>query len=110
MQNPNIQYQIQQGTDAATQGLAGRGALNSGAAMRELQGVGQNIAGQGYQQYLGNLGSLANYGMNALNSQTGVTQDIADTQIGIGQARAGRAQAFGDAGEDIASLMFGGMF
>jgi len=99
MQRPDIQYQIQSGVDTATQGLAGKGALNSGYAMQQLQGIGQNIAGQGYNQYLGDLSGLANYGMSALDRQTGLTGQIADARIGVGQARAGRADAYGTFGQ-----------
>ena len=109
MQRPDIQYQIQQGLDAGTQGLAGKGQLNSGYAMQQLQGVGQNIAGQGYQNYLGNLSNLTDYGVGGLNAQTGITGDIADARIGAGQARAGRAQAIGDVGSDLIG-MAGGFF
>jgi hypothetical protein len=101
MQNPNIQYQIQQGLEGATQGLAGRGMLNSGRGMMELQGVGQNIAGQRYQQYLNNLGGLADYSMQGLGRQDLLTGEMAGSRIGAGQARAGRSQAIGSALSDV---------
>jgi len=109
MQRPDIQYQIDQGVDTATQGLAGKGALNSGYAMQQLQGIGQNIAGQGYQNYLGDLSGLAGYGMQGLDAQTGLTRNIADARIGVGQARAGRSQAIGSAWSDIEDDVFAKM-
>jgi hypothetical protein len=105
MQNPNIQYQIEQGVDTATQGLAGRGMLNSGAAMRQLQGIGQDVAGQGYQDYLQNLSGLSGYGMQALGRQDMLTGQMADARIGAGQARAGRFDAIGSFGDQEAQTM-----
>jgi len=105
MQNPNIQYQIEQGVDTATQGMAGRGMLNSGAAMRQLQGIGQDVAGQGYQQYLQNLGGLSDYGMQALGRQDALTGGMADARIGLGQARAGRTDAITSFGDQEAQMM-----
>lgn len=96
MQRPDIQYQIQEGLSTATQGLAGRGMLNSGRGRQELQQVGQQAAGQGFQQYLGNLGALANYGLGGLDAQSGLSRDLADVRIGLGGARAQRSQAIGD--------------
>lgn len=107
MQRPDIQYQIGQGMDTATQGLAGRGMLNSGLGLRELQGVGQDIAGQGFQQYLGNLGALSNYGTNALDAQTGIGRDQMSARIGAGSARGSQYQLIGDL---AGSERFGDLF
>lgn len=73
-------FQMQQGTDAITGNAASKGLLNSGATARGLETFGQGLAGQYFNNYLGQLGSL--------NSQYG-------TQVAQGQRA---AETVGQAG------------
>jgi len=72
-------------------GVAGHGV--GGGTLAALFGFGQQYAGQAFQQYMGQLGSLAGLGMEATGAATGLRmQGAAGTAAGIqGSAAAGQA-------------------
>lgn len=59
------QTQLRAGADTINASAAARGELGSGATLKALQGYGQNLAQQGYGQYLGLLQQLAGQGQQA---------------------------------------------
>lgn len=80
-------FQLQQGTDAIAGNAAAKGTLNSGSTARALQTYGQGLAGQTFNNYLGQLGGL---GAQQLNVASGY-----GNQVGQGLTA---AQAVGQAG------------
>ena len=83
-------FQLQQGTNALTGSAAARGILNSGATAKALTEYGQNLAKTSFNNYLGQVGNVANQGLTA-SGQIGA----AGTQ---GGATAAQATFGGDAG------------
>lgn len=59
------QSQLKAGQDAIAGSAAARGMLNSGATLKALNSYGQNLAQQGYQNYLANLMGVSNLGQSA---------------------------------------------
>lgn len=93
-------FQMQQGTDAITGNAASKGLLNSGATARGLESYGQGLAGQYFNNYLGQLGSLnSQYAGQVAQGQT-AAQAVgqAGTQ---GGATSGNFQA--QAGQSVGS-------
>lgn len=98
--SPGYQYQLQQGTNAVTNGAAANGGLG-GNAMRALQQTGQGLANQNFNQYIsqangayqglvGNLTNLTNMGQSAAagvgNAAMATGNQIGANQIGAGSA------------------------
>src|ERR1051325_7591872 len=65
--NPAYRAQLQMGVDALDRGAAARGMLQSGNTLAAEQQYGQNLANQGYNQYL-------NTFLPLLNQQTAAAQ------------------------------------
>lgn len=114
--SPGYQFQLQQGTNAVTNSAAANGGLG-GNALRQLMGVGQQTANQGWQQYLGNVGnawqsqignisSLVAGGQNAA-ANLGTIGTQVGGQIGSNIWGAGNATANGITGS--ASAFGGGL-
>lgn len=98
-------FQKQQGTAAITGGAASRGLLNSGGTATALESYGQGLAGQSFNNYLGQLNTQSGQGLTAAGQvgsagtaggqaagnamQTGITKaagglgGIADTALGF---------------------------
>lgn len=109
--SPGYQYQFQQGQDAAVN-AASRGGGLGGNALKALQANGQGLANQGWQQYLGNvgsgwntltsnLGSLVGSGQNAAN-QVGQWGMNLGTELGANDTGVGNALASGIVGSNKA--------
>lgn len=60
-------FRVNEGNRALNAGFAGRGMLQSGAAMREFGRFGQGIASDEFSRYLGQLGGQRDAGINAMN-------------------------------------------
>jgi hypothetical protein len=75
--SPDYQYRLQQGTQNVLANRAAMGGLESGAAMRELQNVGQQEAAAEYGNYFNRLATLAGYGTSAANQQAQAGQNYA---------------------------------
>jgi len=95
--SPGYDFQMQQGTNAIQNSAAARGGLNSGATMKALQGYGQNLADQDFQQYMGNLGKLGSVGMQAEGQIGGYRNNIANSYQ-QNYSTIGNAQGSRDAG------------
>jgi hypothetical protein len=79
-----MQFQLDQGEKAINGGYAARGQLQSGAAMKALQGFGQHTALNNYfLPYLGLLGGQQATGAQAGSAVAGVGSNFSNTTAGI---------------------------
>lgn len=107
-QSPYAKYLTQQGTNAAQAAAASSGLIGSGANLRNLTDMSQNIASQDMQRYHDNLMNEEQAAMGAYSpiSQQGygATGNLANYTYGTGQNIAnahqnmGMANAYGDMG------------
>lgn len=87
-------FRVDQGMDALNSGYAGRGLIQSGAAMRAANDYGQGMASQEYGNWLNSLGNQQSLGFSAASAQAGVGQGFANSlgniyqQNGANQANA----------------------
>lgn len=102
-QSPGYAFQMQQGQDAIMNNASRTGGVDSGNTLKALDQYSQGLANQNYQQaqqnYTANqtqqynmLAGLSTQGLagaNALNNvQTNLTGNIANAQVGMGNAQA----------------------
>lgn len=84
-------FQMKQGQAAITGSAAARGMLNSGATAKALAQYGQGLAAQGFNNYLNQLGNVANRGLQAGeaigSAGTAGGANAAGYTQGIGQAQ-----------------------
>jgi type II secretory pathway pseudopilin PulG len=103
--SPDYQFALQQGQQALERSAAARGALFSGNTGAALQQFGQGLASQQLGNYTNRLMQLMGMGQNSAAGTAaagmGTAQSIADTLVGMGDARAagimGRANAWTNA-------------
>ena len=94
---PGFQYAQQQGLSQIQNAASASGMLNSGNLLRGLDQFGQQLSQTYYQNYMGNLGNLANMGQNATSqaisgaNQTGAQTSNAYQNLGSTQANAALA-------------------
>lgn len=106
--DPGYQFRLREGQKAIERSAAARGGLNSGATLKALQGYGQDLASQEYQNaynrfnadqanrygryqdYMNRISSLAGLGQttatNLGNMGMNLGSNLAQTQIGLGNA------------------------
>lgn len=70
------EFRVGEGQRAINTGFAGKGALNSGAAMKAMAGYQQNIASGEFGNYLNQLFGVSNQGLSAANAQAGVGSSL----------------------------------
>ena len=68
-------FRVNQGMDALNQGYAAKGALRSGAAMKDFMQFGQGIASDEFGRYLGYLGGQQGTGLSGASAIAGVSQN-----------------------------------
>jgi hypothetical protein len=89
---PGYQWDVSQGLDAIMNKASAMGGVNSGATLKALSDYGMNQADNTYNQYIQNLMSLSNTGVNAglgvAGIGAGVGQSIGGNMIGAGNALA----------------------
>ena len=90
-------FQRQQGTGAITGSAAARGTLNSGSTAKALETFGQGLAGQSFNNYLGQLGNQSQRGLTA-SGQIGSAGTAGGTAAGANQ----------QSGTSSAGTQFGG--
>lgn len=95
--SPGFEFQLDQGLNAIDRSAAARGNLQSGATLKALQGYGQGLANQEYNNWLGNLGKLSSAGMGALGTQAQL-REAQGNRIFSGYGNIGQAQAQQSAG------------
>lgn len=87
LNSTGYKFQLGQGTQAITGSAAAKGILNSGATAKALTSYGQGLAGQSFNNYLGQLGGLqAQQGQQAAGA------------LNVAQLGTNAAQAVGAAG------------
>lgn len=115
--SPGFDAQLAAGTRAINQSAAARGMGQSGATLKALQGYGQDLYDQDYQQYLNNVSGLTGQGFAGAQGIQGGNSALQQLMIGQGasrdagnQARAGNV--LGIAGTALGAFMgrpgFGG--
>lgn len=99
--DPGFQNEVQAGIRALDSSATARGGLYSGAAMKALQGYGQQKMGDAYRNRLNSLMSYGQQGMQAAGQQAGAAQqygsDRMNLEYGYGQQRAGNQLNLGNA-------------
>lgn len=88
--DPSYQFRLQQGQDAIQSSAAARGGLLSGATLKALQGYGQDMASQEYQNAYNRFNADQTNKYNRLSNLVGIGQNAAVQQ---GNAGAQAAQA-----------------
>jgi hypothetical protein len=121
--NPGYQAQLQTGVDAIDRGAAARGMTQSGNTLAAEQQYGQNLANQGYNQYLNTFLPLLSQQTAAAQGQAGVLQNQAGTNFaggqllgnygwqkgtGIGDAQAAADLAKNQASANLWNVLMGG--
>lgn len=100
--SPGFQFDLGQGQDAINRSAAARGGLLSGAAVKAGQTYATGLADQSFQQYVGNLSSVAGVGQAATNAtQTAGTNAANSISGAYTQAGNARASAYENTGQTI---------
>lgn len=76
MQNSDYGFQFGEGANALNTGYAARGALQSGAAMKALEGYRQNLQAGYRNEYMDRLGQQQNTGLAGASAVAGVGQNM----------------------------------
>lgn len=99
--DPSYQFRLQQGQDAIQSSAAARGGLLSGATLKALQGYGQDMASQEYQNAYNRFNADQTNQYNRLSNLVGIGQNASAQQGNFGaqtaQAIANNTMAGGDA-------------
>lgn len=85
------QFRLGEGLNAVNSGYAGAGALQSGAAMKDINEYGQNFASNEFGKYTGLLQNQQGVGLSAGNALAGVTTNFANNASNISQNNADSA-------------------
>jgi hypothetical protein len=105
------QFRLNQGMDAINSGYAGRGVLQSGAAMQAINDYGQNMASAEFSNYLGQLGNQQALGLSGASALAGVGQNYANSLGNIyqnqGANQANAALAAGQGGMQFGNALAG---
>ena len=88
-----FQTQLREGQQAITSSQAARGLLGSGDTLRRLQGLGQGLAQQGFQNFIGNLSGVANRGIGAAGGAASAFQSAGQGAAAAGARGAGALQS-----------------
>jgi hypothetical protein len=100
-----MQFQLQQGTNALNNMYAAHGLLQSGEAMKGIQGFGQQTALNNYfMPYLGLLGGQQAVGAGAGSSIAGVGQNFGNTAAAINGQMGNAIQGGADAAANAALI------
>lgn len=75
LNSTGYQFQLGEGQRAIASSNATKGLLNSGATLKALNKYGQGVASQSFNNYLGQLGDVANRGLTAGNAIGGAAGD-----------------------------------
>lgn len=106
LNSTGFQSQLSAGSQAITGNAATEGLLNSGATLKRLNTFGQDLAQGGFQNFLGNLGNVAQRG---IQGAAGASQALVGSGTNAAAAAAGGRQGqqagFGQALGGITSLL-----
>lgn len=93
--SPSYQFALEQGLGAIQNSAAAGGGLESGRTLKALQGYGQNLANQEYQNWYGRRANeFANYA-NRENAQFGNQFNRLAALAGVGQTATGQMSNLG---------------
>ena len=92
LNSTGYQFERGQGLDAVNQSAASKDLYNSGAALKALDAYGTGEAQKYGQQYIDNLGTVSQRGVNAVGTLTGAGQNFAN-QVGSNNAGAANVAA-----------------
>lgn len=81
-------FRLGQGMDAVNSGYAGRGVLQSGAAIKAINEYGQDFASGEFGNYLGYLGNQQGVGLSGASALAGVGQGYANNITSMNQNNA----------------------
>ena len=87
-----FQFRQSEGNNALNTGYAARGAIRSGAAMKDFARFNQNIASQEFGNYLGQLGQQQGVGLAGASAIAGVGQNMVNN-VSANNDSAGTAAA-----------------
>lgn len=90
--DPSYQFRLQQGQDAIQSSAAAKGSLLSGATLKALQGYGQDMASQEYQNAYNRFNADQTNQYNRLSNLVGIGQNAA-AQVGNAGAQTAQAVA-----------------
>lgn len=96
-QTPAYQFTLQQGQLGTNRSLAAQGLTGSGAQDKALTQYNQGYASSGFQNYIGQLASLAGLGENS-SAQVGSQGNAAAQTIGAANTTSGNALGAGTVG------------
>ena len=100
------QFRLGQGMNAVNSGWAGKGLLQSGAALKGLNDYGQGMATQEFGNWMGSLGNQQQLGFGAASAQAGVSQNVGNSLANIYQNQgANQANAALVGGQNSAALV-----
>lgn len=86
--NSDYGFQFGEGANQINSGYAGRGVLQSGAAMKGLEGFRQNLQSGYRNEYMDRLGGQAQMGLGAASAQAGVGQSFANNVTNLNSQNA----------------------
>tara|TARA_R110000772_G_C13310278_1_gene440217 strand:- start:9361 stop:9966 length:606 start_codon:yes stop_codon:yes gene_type:complete len=91
LNSSGFKAQLAAGSEAITGNQAAAGLLNSGSTLKRLNTFGQDLAQQGFSNFLGNLGNVAGRGLTAAGGQASAVQNSANAgaQAMLGGTNAG---------------------
>lgn len=72
LNSTGFREQLRAGSEAITGNQAAAGLLNSGATLKRLTRFGQDLGQQSFQNFFGNLSSIAGRGLTAAGGQAGI--------------------------------------
>lgn len=111
-ESPEVQFQREQGEQAAMRGAAAGGQLASGRTLADLSRFGQGLAQQGYGDYYSRIRDLYGTGLTTANNLAGIYSqggsNLANIAMGGGQqyaqAKGQQGGVFGDLLSQAAGL------
>ncbi len=106
VESPEVQFQREQGEQAAMRGAAAGGQLASGRTLADLSRFGQGLAQQGYGQYYDRLANLHGTALNTAGNLAGIYGNTGNNLANITmQGGAQQAQFAGQRGGVLGDML-----
>lgn len=103
------QFRVREAQDALNSGFAGSGLLQSGAALRSLDELRQNMASAEFNNYMALLGGQQGTGLQAAGAQAGVGVNYANAAGNINAANANALSNAAVARANNSNALIGGI-
>lgn len=91
---PGYQFRMNEALRGVNTNAYARGLGNSGATQRALMEKAQGVADQGFNNYFGQVSSIADRGMGAKSAMAGVSQNFANNYNNVTQQAADTASNY----------------